>query len=85
MPESRYLEIDLRADGQEHFEFVEPVEVTIGYTRCARHDLDQHSLSAWEIDPDTKVLLEGMPSRDDKDHRAVTFTTTHFSNFAIAN
>lgn len=84
-PASRYLEVDLRADGQEHYNFAAPVEVTVSYDRCARRDVDLRSLSAWYIDARSKAMLENMPSRHLREQRAVTFTTTHFSNFAIAD
>ncbi|HEX7118821.1 MAG TPA: hypothetical protein VF212_08540 [Longimicrobiales bacterium] len=85
VPASRYLEIDLRAAGQEHYEFLAPVTVTVSYARCERRDVDQELLSAWAIDPATKTLLEGMTSRDDKEHQSVTFSTLHFSTYAIAD
>ncbi|HEX6938225.1 MAG TPA: hypothetical protein VF158_02345 [Longimicrobiales bacterium] len=84
-PASQYLEIDLTANGQEHFEFNVPVTVTISYARCHQRHLRRELLDAWEIDPDTKAMVESMPSRDKKGRQAVVFKTRHFSTFAIAD
>lgn len=85
VPASRFLEVDLRAAGQEHYSFAAPVEVTVSYERCARRDVERKLLSAWFIDPVSKEPIAPMPSHHSREKRTVTFTTTHFSNFAIAN
>ncbi len=84
-PASRYLEIDLRANDQDHYEFDRPVEVAISYARCKRADLQVRPLNAWYIDPATKAHVETMPGKDDKANRIVTFATSHFSFYAIAD
>jgi hypothetical protein len=38
----------------------------------------------WHIDPLTKTFLEDMGGVDDKVARTVTFSTDHFSGYAIA-
>lgn len=85
VPRSNYVEIEIRADGEESFEFLEAVSITISYDRCTRSNLDKAELTAWQIDPLTKELLEHMGGTDDKAETTVTFTSGHLSGFAIAN
>ena len=85
VPSSKYVEIEVTAQGSEHFVFELPVTVTIDYARCSRSDLDQALLSAWNINPVTKALLERMVSVDDKLARTVSFSTIHFSGYAVAD
>lgn len=85
VPASNYVEIDIRANDLESFEFQEPVSVVLSYDRCTRSNLDKETLSAWYIDTDTKALLEDMGGVDDKASRTVTFDSGHLSGFAIAN
>ena len=85
IPASRYVEIRLKADDQEHFSgFLKPVVVTIDYSRCNRSDLLTKPLSVWYIDSDTKELQERMGGVDNKLTQSITFTTPHFSGYAIA-
>ena len=85
VPASRYLEVDIRADGQEHFQFLQTATVTLDYSRCGRGNIDLKPLTVWYIDAATKQLLENMPSVDDKLLRRITFTTSHLSGYALAN
>ena len=83
-PASQYVELSVQANGLPHFEFELPVVVTLSYERCTRSDLDKVPLGAWYIDELTKALLEDMGGVDDKAARTVTFSTLHFSGYAIA-
>lgn len=85
VPSSKYVEIEVTANGGQHYLFAQPVTVRIDYGRCGRSDIDLRPLSAWNIDPVTKALLEQQPSVDDKVARTVTFTTIHFSGYAVAD
>jgi hypothetical protein len=85
VPESKYVEITVTTDASEHYVFSQPVVVTLDYGRCGRSDLLRAPLTAWNIDPDTKALLEPMVSVDDKLAQTVTFTTLHFSGYAVAD
>jgi hypothetical protein len=85
VPSSKYVEIEVTANGGEHYVFAQPVTVTIDYGRCSRSNIDLAPLSAWNIDPVTKALLEREPSVDNKLTRTVTFTTIHFSGYAVAD
>ena len=83
-PASKYVEVDLQVNGSEHFVFEAPVTVSISYDRCSRSNIFKGALSAWYIDSQSKALLEFMGGVDDKLLRRVTFTTPHFSAYAVA-
>jgi hypothetical protein len=85
VPASKYVEIEVTTDASEHYVFSQPVLVTLDYGRCGRSNLLRAPLSAWNIDPQTKALLEPMTSVDDKLAHTVTFTTIHFSGYAVAD
>lgn len=84
-PVSNYMELKVNAKGQESFQFKTPGTVTIDYSRCSRSNIDKAPLSVWQIDPDTKELIEYMGGVDDKEARTVTFQTDHLSTFSIAH
>jgi hypothetical protein len=85
IPASDYVEIDIETNGAKYFpdELTQPV-VTIDYSRCTRTDVLYKPLTAWYIDALTKKPLEKMAGVDNKLTRSVTFTTSHFSGYAIA-
>jgi len=85
VPSSKYVEIEVTTDTSEHFVFAQPVVVTLDYGRCGRSNLLRAPLTAWNIDPQTKALLEPMTSVDNKLTQTVTFTTIHFSGYAVAD
>ena len=84
-PASQFMEIDVSVEGVQHFVFELPIVVTISYARCGRSDLDLQPLSVWYIDSNTHELLEPMGGIDNKLARTITFTTPHFSGYAVAN
>jgi hypothetical protein len=84
VPASKYVEVEIRVEGVDHFIFELPVVVTMSYARCTRSNINIFPLSAWYIDSETKALLEKMASVDDKLLRTVTFPTTHLSSYAIS-
>lgn len=83
VPASRYMEVEITANGLEEFQFEQPVIVAIGYSRCGT-DFGSTELTAWHIDSRTRALLEQMGGIDDKLTRTVTFSTGHLSSYAIA-
>lgn len=85
IPQSPYAEIRVRAGSAEHYLFQQPVLMSIDYSRCATPALDQHALSVWNIDPDSKALLEQMIGVDVKPTHTITFTTIHLSGYAVAD
>ena len=84
VPPSKYVEIVVTVNGLPHFQFAEPVTVTIDYSRCNRSDIDRDPLRVWNIDPLFKTFIADMGGDDDKVARTVTFQTDHFSGYAIA-
>ncbi len=85
VPESPYLEVDIRVDGVEHFVFQAPAVVTLDYGRCGVSTSQLGRLSAWYIDGATKSLLENMGGTDDRPSRRLTFRTPHLSGYAVVN
>lgn len=84
VPASKYVEIEVQAEDFTSFLFQQPVSISIDYSRCRHSAVLRHTLTAWQIDPLTKALLEKQTSRDDKASRTVTFTTGHLSGYAVA-
>ena len=84
IPAGQYMEVDLTVNGGQHITFLQPVVVTIDYSRCNRFATLLAPLSVWNIDPVTKALLQNMGGIDNKLTQSITFLTTHFSGFAIA-
>jgi hypothetical protein len=84
IPAGQYMEVDLTVNGGQHITFLQPVVVTIDYSRCNRLQTLLSPLSVWNIDPDTKDLLQNMGGIDNKLLQTITFATLHFSGFAIA-
>lgn len=85
VPASNYAEIDVTVNGLLHYVFSQPVSVTIDYSRCASAQLDSTPLSVWYIDSQSKALLENMGGTDDKAAHTITFSTGHFSGYAVAD
>lgn len=84
IPAGQYMEVDLTVNGGQHISFLQPVVVTIDYSRCNYWYTLTKFLSVWNIDPDSKALLQNMGGIDNKLLQSITFTTPHFSGFAIA-
>jgi hypothetical protein len=84
-PATKYMVLDLKANGQDAFGFGRPVSITIDYSRCNRSNIDRGPLSVWKIDLRTNALLKQMGGIDDKVARTVTFTTDSLSGYSIAN
>jgi hypothetical protein len=84
IPASPYMEIEVRANDLVSFLFNKPIGVRIDYSRCTDPDLSWGKLSVWQIDPQTKALIEHMGGVDSKGTRTISFTTGHLSNYAIA-
>lgn len=84
-PVSNYMELEVKAGGLDSFSFTRAGTITIDYSRCTRSNVDKAPLSVWQIDPETKELVEYMGGVDDKEARTVTFQTDHLSTFSIAH
>lgn len=84
IPASNYAEIEVNAGGVNHYLFQLPVVMAIDYSRCDQSALNQ-PLSVWNIDPDSKELLERMIGVDEKLTHTIVFTTIHLSGYAVAD
>lgn len=85
VPASRFAEIRVRTGMAEHYLFQLPIVMAIDYSRCATPALDQQQLSVWNIDPDSKALLDQMTGVDEKLTHTIVFTTIHLSGYAVAD
>lgn len=85
MPASEHMRVDLSVNGQEHWQFLLPVTVTIDYSRCPAEAIGEGPVSVWLIDSETGELLQNMGGIDSRLLRRITFVTDHFSGYAIAN
>ncbi|WP_331071626.1 hypothetical protein [Longimicrobium sp.] len=83
VPASRYVEVDVKAAGLEHFEFLQPVVLSLSYARCTRADIDRGNLRIYYVDSGTREILEDKGGVDNKLTRTVTTATDHFSGYLI--
>ena len=83
IPASQYMEIGVTANGGP-FLFLTPITITLDYSRCSTDIQQKTTLSVWNIDPDTKALLQNMGGVDNKLTHQITFTTLHLSGYALA-
>lgn len=85
VPPSKYMEVSLTAVGLEQFIFQKPVTVTIDYSRCSTSAVPAGAtIEAVHILPLWYRILEEMGGTVDPTARTVTFTTGHFSSYAVA-
>ena len=85
VPASRFMKVDVTAVGLEHYLFGAPVTVTIDYSRCPEGRTAGRALSVWYVAPILNTPLQNMGGTNDPVARTITFTTDHFSGYAIAN
>lgn len=85
VPASQYMEVSINGGLLSHFDFEQPVSVTIDYSRCSDAELGTDPLSVFYVDDSTKAFLENMGGTDDRAARKITFVTDHLSGYAIAN
>jgi hypothetical protein len=84
VPASTYMEIDITANSLVSFLFQKTVVVTIDYSRCHPSVTQGKVLTVWQINPQTKALIQNMNGVNDPVQRRMTFTTNHLSGYAIA-
>jgi hypothetical protein len=84
VPASTYMEIDVTANDLPTFLFLQPVTITIDYSRCPSSVTAGKTLTVWHINTQTKLLLENMNGVNDPVQRKISFTTDHLSGYAIA-
>lgn len=83
-PSTRFVEVEARVNRQDHFQFGQPVTVVLDYSRCLPWEIGPEPVTVWQIDPDTKAFITDMGGVDDRENRRITFTTDHFSGYAVA-
>ena len=84
IPASKYMEIEVHADGLTSFLFNQPATISIDYSRCSDDKLAGKTLQAWYMDNVTDTLLENMNGTDDRAARKISFQTGHFSGYGVA-
>jgi hypothetical protein len=84
VPAGRHVEINVKANGQEGFGFLEPVALVISYERCHSSDFRNNKLGIYKIDPGNKKLLKAMAIREEKTLRRVIAVSDSLSGYAIA-
>lgn len=85
LPASDLMQVEVHADGVEHYVFKRPVAVTVDYSRCAAAaDPIPQSFGAWYFDPQTRKGLQFMGGVDIRALHRVVFATNHLSGYAIS-
>lgn len=84
VPASQYMEIEVKAEGHDHYTFTKPVKVQIDYTRCDSATLPD-SLTVFYVDSQTKDILEDKGGIDDRANKKIQFNTDHFSGYVVGS
>lgn len=84
VPASTYMEVDVTANDLLTFLFLKSVTVTIDYSRCLPSVTAGKTLTVWQINTQTKALIQNMNGVNDPVQRKMSFTTDHLSGYAIA-
>ena len=83
VPGNGYAEVDVKAEGFEHYVFARPVVVTIDFSMCGVEPT-AHQFYGWYIDQSSHRLLQDMAAVDDRYNQRLFFATDHFSGYAVA-
>ena len=84
IPQSPYMEIEVKANDLTSFVFQQDISITIDYSRCPASEAAKAPLSVWHIDTQTKQFLENKGGTDNKSTHRITFSTGHFSGYAVS-
>ena len=84
VPASDIMQIEVHAEGVDHYLFQRPVMMTIDYSRCASAVDHLGAFSAWYIDTPTRNALSWMGGVDDRLSHRVFFATGHLSGYAVS-
>src|SRR5436309_1832892 len=79
IPASQYMQVDIHANGFDHYVFQTPILVSIDYARCAGNLSAASTRSVWYIDNSTLNGLENMGGSDEPSSNRITFYTNHLS------
>lgn len=83
-PAGRYLRVDFKAAGIEHYQFDSPVEVTISYARCPRQHRMERNPTVWYLPASRREQGGEIPAVLNERRRSVRFLWTHLSTYAVA-
>ncbi|NUO64251.1 MAG: hypothetical protein HOQ11_14650 [Gemmatimonadaceae bacterium] len=83
VPGSGFAEVDVRAEGADHYVFSRPVVITIDYSSCGVAPAAK-PFYGWYIDQSSHSLLENMAGVDDRYNQRLFFATMHLSGYAVA-
>lgn len=84
IPASKYMEIEVHADGLTSFLFNQPATISIDYSRCSDEKIAGKTLQAWYMNNLTDTLLENMNGTDNRAARKISFQTGHLSGYGVA-
>jgi hypothetical protein len=82
---SEYLELDIRADGHDHYVFAKPVRITVSFDRCVDAALLEDELRVYYIDPDTKDAIEDVGGTVNTSDSSIAAWTDHLSDYAVGS
>jgi hypothetical protein len=83
VPGSGFAEVDVRAEGTDHYVFARPIVITIDYSSCGVTPTAK-PFYGWYIDQSSHNLLENMAGVDDRYNQRLFFATMHLSGYAVA-
>ena len=83
VPGKGFAEVDVKAEGADHYVFSRPVVITIDYSSCGVAATDK-PFYGWYIDQSSHNLLENMAGVDDRYNQRLFFATMHLSGYAVA-
>ena len=84
VPATPYVEVDVRAEGHDHFEFKHPVFITLSYARCDDASIGTKALKAVWIDTQSREVLDVMNAVDVRKDKEIKLLTDHLSGYAVA-
>lgn len=84
IPASKYMEIEVHAQGLTSFLFNQPATIAIDYSRCSDEKIAGKTLQAWYINSLTNTPLQNMNGTDDRAARKISFKTDHLSGYSVA-
>jgi hypothetical protein len=83
VPASERVEVHVQANGQEHFQFDAPVELTISYARCRDEDLPAGDIHIFRLTDDGSDIQEDLGGKDDRRGKKVSTDLDHLSGYLI--
>lgn len=82
---SPHLVVSFRAEGHETYEFLQPVSLTLNYSRCETTAESAPDLHVYYVDPASLEIREDVGGVLDAVSNTVTAQTTHLSDYAVGS